>query len=278
MSAISAAIPVLFVLLYLAMISKSLDTGMSLAAASDASIISVPISFFFTDTNSLDISHRITLLSHQLFDTPTPNPKREVASRRMDDCSNPPSLWLESECLRHVSPQAVRVECDDRTVPDNEHNNAQEYGYDINCHDNEICVDVVKFNPNLHNTPNHYNPWCNLAYCVNNLNFVKIAQSQLDWMTKPESVTVPYVPVGDAKVEALLTGLNNNTSVFAKSLEMKPQVQGLVSGEMQWSTLSAGASSCIDCASLDISEVPAGTQRILVHATLPTTVTAALLY
>ena len=97
-------------------------------------------------------------------------------------------------------------------------------------------------------------------------------------MTKPESVTVPYVPVGDAKVEALLTGLNNNTSVFAKSLEMKPQVQGLVSGEMQWSTLSAGASSCIDCASLDISEVPAGTQRILVHATLPTTVTAALLY
>lgn len=218
--------------------------------------------------------------------------KRVSGSRRMDDCRNPPSHFFSSYCkgvdvpIQSSNPLSVQVNCDNLTPTRNWTDETPDYGYETFCRDDEICVTQEDVdNPWLEGTEEAEtagDTLVDVAWCVGRDQFVAIAQSQLEHMTKPDIVAAPYQPINkksrgqNVSVQATLVSTEGH-SAFAKML-IEAQAPGLVSGQQVWHTLIGGANVCNHCSRLELKCVPLHTHRILVHIILPFAVPNALLH
>ena len=83
---------------------------------------------------------------------------------------------------------------------------------------------------------------------------------------------------GATMVEAVMTGLDSTTSVYAESLQIQAQTAETLHDTQTWRTLVNGSSECSNCSSIAIQPVPTGTDRIKVNVILEGAAAAGLLY
>ena len=81
-----------------------------------------------------------------------------------------------------------------------------------------------------------------------------------------------------AMVEAVMTGLDNATSLFAQSLQIQAQTAETLHDVQMWRTLVNGSDECSNCSSVRIQPLPVGTQRVKVNVLLEGAVAVGLLY
>ena len=116
-------------------------------------------------------------------------------------------------------------------------------------------------------------PW--FSYCVSMSNFVQIADDQISTTATTafqKSDTSAYA------VEAVVTGVDNVTSLFAQSMQIQAQTYDFSFNPGAWRTLANGSSQCSKCASIDIEPIPVGTQRFKVDVVLQSATVVGLLY
>ena len=218
------------------------------------------------NSNGTDISREIPIL-HQ-FSTvslPPSTSKRDLSSPQ-NDCPLPSWPVFEgSVCLRQTSPQALLATCRHQTDLFDFKN------VHSHCADNEICVDGIRAKAGFA-TQEVY-----MAYCVNTENFIRIIQDHTTTWSAAESVEV-NTNSNDYAIEAVMTGLDHKTSVFAEFLNIQSQVYDTSKNYATWRSLPNGNDNCHNCASVQIQPIPAGTQRIRVDVVLNTVKAAGLLY
>lgn len=277
-----------------------------MGAGSTITIVSLPANIWLTysDATSLtvlaasihDINDAVPGSILLLHDAP-PLPlrshqKRMSGSRRMDDCSNPPSHFFSSYCkgvdypIQSPDPLSVQVNCNNLTPTRNWTDPTPDYNYETSCRDDEICVTQEDVdNPWLEGTEEAEmagDTLVDVAWCVGRDHFVAIAQSQLEHMTKPEAVAAPYKSIDkqswgqNASVQATLVSTDGHSA--SAKIMIEAQAPGLVSGQQVWRTLIGGANICNHCSRLELKSVPLHTHRILVHVILPFAIPNALLY
>jgi len=257
---------------------------------SDASSLTIPAA---SAHDIDDAVPGITLLLHDTHPPPSlGHQKRVSGSRRMDDCSNPPSHFFSSYCkgvdypIQSRNPLSVQVNCNNLTPTRNWTDPTPDYNYETFCRDDEICVTQEDVhNPWLEDTEEAEmagDTLVDVAWCVGRDQFVAIAQGQLEHTTKPDVFAAPYHSIDqgtrrdNVSVQATLVHTEGH-SAFAKIL-IEAQAPGLVSGQQVWHTLIGGANVCNHCSRLELKSVPSHTHRMLVHIILPFAVPNALLY
>ncbi len=223
--------------------------------------LSIPANLFdisITDHTGKDASDRITILHHQHTSSVSTKQKRET-SRPLNVCYFN-QQFHRSDCRRHVNPQAYSVGC---TI------GGSHPGYVGSCASNEICVDGLQGAGALHT-----------AFCVSTENFVRIAKDWLTHETTPAAIHVGFHPQAGSQytVEAVMTSFDSHTTVVAASLEIEAQTSETRSNVPSWRTLNGGTNQCNMCASVQIANVPTGTQRIYVHVDLQAATVGGLLY
>ena len=82
----------------------------------------------------------------------------------------------------------------------------------------------------------------------------------------------------DYAVEAVMTGLDNVTSVFVQKLSIEAQRFEMEGDTLVWLAMMNGTNQCEDCASIGILPVPEGTRRVKVDVVLKDGTEAGLLY
>ena len=116
---------------------------------------------------------------------------------------------------------------------------------------------------------------------------MRISQDQLDGdeeVTGGVDVTAGYTPLGggvgegNVTVEAVMTGVDNTTTVMAQSLSLVAQTSTLLFNTPTWGTVLNGTSECEDCASVRLDSLDRATQRVKVHVVLKSAVEVGLLY
>ena len=108
-------------------------------------------------------------------------------------------------------------------------------------------------------------------------NFVKIAQDQLG-QTDGSQAAFAFPQDTKQAVEAILTGPDSNTSIFAANLGIEAQRIEELKGVRAWQVMENGTQSCQNCASASIPMVPPETQRISVKVAMQAASTKGLLF
>ena len=150
---------------------------------------------------------------------------------------------------------------------------------------------------------------CRAAYCVSTQNFVAIARDEQDKEVEGgvgSTVTADFVGQrgGARTVEAVVTGVQNETSLFAQSIEMQAQINDAIFHMDLWRTVSLfipilesswgdilmnfilmtyaqvvnGTSECSNCSSIALQPFPLKARRIKVHVVFPAAMTSGILY
>ena len=192
-----------------------------------------------------DLSDKISVLHHPHIILPTSQEsldKREI-SRALDSCLDPSfSHFRFSYCNRRVGPQAYQIRCRN---PNTNHLRI-ENGV---CSSSEICVDRA--------LPRHEHRRAIsrlVAYCVSMQNFVRLANIVLQ---HPVTAYSPFheLPGRDGyAVEAVMTSLDNTTSVFAQNLTIQAQAKDEISNTQLWGTLVNGSNTCNNCAAIRLGK------------------------
>ena len=108
--------------------------------------------------------------------------------------------------------------------------------------------------------------------------FVRIANDEVT--NRPDIVTqdVHIAPGANLAVEAVLTGLDNTTSLNATSLDMQAQSSNRAFMTTLWRSLPDGEKACTNCSSVELAPLPDNAQRVKINVVLPPNVKAGLLY
>ena len=155
------------------------------------------------------------------------------------------------------------------------------------CAQTEVCIEGTRALPEPSDWAQQYHQdaWLGLykvAYCVNVENFVRIAQDGLADADGAGEVETVYFhqqsQQPNATVEAVVTSLDNKTSVFAQRLEVEAQTADGAFGTQIWRTLVNGSSGCENCSSVDLAPFPIAAKRIKVDVVLPAAVTAGVVW
>ena len=182
----------------------------------------------------------------------------------------------------------MHVFCNDLTPTRNFTDPTPEYDYSTFCRADEICItqeDVP--NPWLEGTDEaaaEGNTLTDLAWCVAQDNFVRIAQDQLSQMGKTVNIVAPWEPPAPynprkrVSAEASLINPDGKRGVLAQNMSLEAQMPVLVGGEIGWRTMIGGSANCGHCSSLQLGVVPQHSHRIVVKTMLEDAVPEALLY
>ena len=186
--------------------------------------------------------------------------RQNGGARPITECYEIQDRFQESYCQHWISPKSVIVHC----IPHYD-DTVHQYDWYVNCQTDEICVDGIGSEK---------------AYCVSHQNFVRIQRDQSTQTTTPSEIEASFTPAAGTQyaVEALLTGPSSSISIFAANLDLEAQRLTMVNGAQVWRALDGGRSQCSNCASVNILNVPVGTQRIYMNVALQAPITSGLLY
>lgn len=174
-------------------------------------------------------------------------------------------MWTsDSWCQHNISPQASETFC---IGPPRQAGRTSPQTHLINegrCANDEICVGSEEIGET---TPVQ-------AYCVSTDNFVRIGQGP-----SASSLAASFNPAvynnsgSHLTVEAVITSLNKQSSVFAASVVMQAQAYDTV-----WRTVAGGSNDCLRCSSLTLAPFPLTAQRVKIDVELSEGNPAGLLW
>ena len=196
----------------------------------------------FISPNGTDLSKTISVLHypHLVLPSSSSSPNKRDLPRALNSCGDS-SQFKISFCQRRISPQAYQIRCRNLTT------NRLKVVTDA-CTSSEICVDrKLSASEHRRRIPRL------IAYCVSTSNFVQIARlasedSSASTTFQDTTGTSSYA------IEAVVTGLDNTTSLFAQSLTIQAQESSTVSNTQLWGTLPNGFKGCNNCAAIAIGE------------------------
>lgn len=231
----------------------------------------LPVQITILSTNGTDLTPSVPILhSHIPLST---HQKRSYTSVAIQECSLIDTYKSRSWCQHEVSPQKVETLCTE--IPEAGWTNPRQRTY-INegrCAGDEICVGS---NAGDEDTPRQ-------AYCVSTNDFLLIGHNSSSGngqdLGSSAVITAGFNPTLYDKnathlaVEAVITSVNNRTSLFAASAVIQAQsYNGL------WRTVTNGYNSCMRCSSLTLAPFPITAQRVKVDVVMPDSSPTGLLW
>ena len=174
-------------------------------------------------------------------------------------------MWTSNSwCQHNKSPQASETFCFGASRQAGRTSPQTHFISEGRCANDEICVgseDIGGANPIQ-------------AYCVSTDNFVRIGRGPSASSLAASFNTAVYNNSGShLTVEAVITSLNKQSSVFAASVVMQAQAYDTV-----WRTVAEGSIDCLRCSSLTLAPFPLTAQRVKIDVELSEGNPAGLLW
>ena len=115
----------------------------------------------------------------------------------------------------------------------------------------------------------------NRVFCISSHSFYLLAHNQVAGESTVGSSWVGIPPNNNNAygVEAILTGVNPQQSVFASNLNLQAQASTTIHDIPAWRTVENGTSYCADCSSIGLEITPKSIQRFQLNVELPAGVT-----
>ena len=221
---------------------------------------SLPTSFLtltLTDSTGKDISDNVTVLHHHRSHSPAT--QKRALSRILNQCP-PGYLFRYSHCDRVISPRAYAGYCS--RSPHTEH-----AFFRGDCYATEFCVDTGR-----------QFTFDDTAFCISTHDFTLFAGTAVKGKVGVGAgigqLGIPPTEASGSQkvyaVEALLTGMDGQKSVFAESVSVQAMRYGVVHGRPLWVPVNGedGTGQCSKCASVGVGKVPDGTGRFDVSMVL----------
>ena len=113
------------------------------------------------------------------------------------------------------------------------------------------------------------------VFCISSHSFYLLAQNELTEESAASSSLVGLSPGRNNAyaVEAILTMMNPQTSLFTSSLSLQAQLSTIIHGTLVWRMVENGTSHCLDCSSIGLNVVSNSVQRFQLNVGLPANVT-----
>lgn len=227
----------------------------------------VSLDFAIVNSAGDDVSNSVSVFYHQ--PAPVSKLSKRTESRPIRDCPDG-HYFLYSRCSRFHSIAQWSLVC--RARQGFAAGSGLQWG---ECRTGEICVEGRSA---VHQEDEGY--YASTAWCVGKENFIQISKSLANGRSAGGSIQTGFHPgVGKQySIEAVLASSDSLTPLIAQSLEIQAQTADIVGGVQAWRTLNGGDNQCSNCASVGISNVPVGTQRVRTHLEVKQGTVDGLLY
>ncbi len=195
--------------------------------------------------------------------------QRTYISRPARQCF-PGDDWISrSQCDREVSPQKFTTTCQEPLKEDSSYRNIHDS--EGRCTPNEICVGGGLKRWEAESSPPLQ------ASCVTTDHFSPIGHAPSgSGQVSTGVVTADFHPASrnaNLAVEAVITSVDNRTSVFATSIVVQAQ-----RFEGAWRTVDNGTAECLRCSSVVLAPFPMTVSRVKVDVVMPDSTPMGLLW